>query len=169
MPTEPCGSVPFSRKPASNRVAVGVDQHFAAADMIGLTDQAVFLHSLDQARGAVVADPKLTLQVGRRGLLALRDDLDRLAIELGLGIVPARRLAVDQIAAVLRFLRDRLDVIGRALLAPMLGDRADFLVTDERSVDADDLLAAGHVEHVALPQQLLGALLAEDRAAVDLA
>ena len=51
----------------------------------------------------------------------------------------------------------------------MLGDRAHFLVADERAVDADDLLAAGHVEHVALAQQLLGALLAEDRAAVDLA
>ena len=36
-------------------------------------------------------------------------------------------------------------------------------------MDADDLLAAGHVEHVALAEQLLGALLAEDGAAVDLA
>jgi hypothetical protein len=35
-------------------------------------------------------------------------------------------------------------------------------------VDALDAAAAGHVEHVALAQQLLGALLAQDGAAVDL-
>jgi hypothetical protein len=35
-------------------------------------------------------------------------------------------------------------------------------------VDAGDTTAAGHVEHVALAEQLLGALLAEDGAAVDL-
>ena len=50
----------------------------------------------------------------------------------------------------------------------MIGDRADLVVADERAVDAQDLLAAGHVEHVALAEQLLGALLAKDRAAVDL-
>ena len=47
----------------------------------------------------------------------------------------------------------------------MVGDRAHLLVGDERAVDAGDLLAAGHVEHVALAEQLLGALLAEDGAA----
>jgi hypothetical protein len=35
-------------------------------------------------------------------------------------------------------------------------------------VDAGDAAAAGHVEHVALAEQLLGALLAENGAAVDL-
>ena len=35
-------------------------------------------------------------------------------------------------------------------------------------MDAGDLLAAGHVEHVALAEQLLGALLAEDGARIDL-
>jgi hypothetical protein len=35
-------------------------------------------------------------------------------------------------------------------------------------VDAADAAAAGHVEHVALAEQLLGALLAQDGAAVDL-
>ena len=47
----------------------------------------------------------------------------------------------------------------------MFGDAAHFLVADERAVDAQDLLAAGHVQHVAFSQQLLGALLAEDGAA----
>ena len=48
-------------------------------------------------------------------------------------------------------------------------DLLDFVLRDERPVDAGDAAAAGHVEHVALAEQLLGALLAEDRAAVDLA
>ena len=121
MRTEPSGSVPFSSS-RSDRVPVGVDQHFAAADMVGLADQPVLLHPLDQPRGAVVADAQLALEVGGRGLLALGDDLDRLAVELGLGIVLAGRLAVEQIAAVLGLLGDRLDIFGRALRAPMLGD-----------------------------------------------
>ena len=48
-------------------------------------------------------------------------------------------------------------------------DPLDLGVGDERPVDAADAAAAGHVEHVALAEQLLGALLAEDGAAVDLA
>ena len=47
-------------------------------------------------------------------------------------------------------------------------DVLDLVVADERSVDALDAAAAGHEEHVALAEELLGALLAEDRAAVDL-
>ena len=49
-----------------------------------------------------------------------------------------------------------------------LGHRLDLAVGDERAVQAGDAPAAGHVEHVALAQQLLGALLAQDGAAVDL-
>jgi hypothetical protein len=44
----------------------------------------------------------------------------------------------------------------------------DLGVGHERAVHAADAPAAGHVEHVALAEQLLGALLAEDGAAVDL-
>ena len=44
----------------------------------------------------------------------------------------------------------------------------DLLVGAERAVHAGDAAAARHVEHVALAEQLLGAHLAEDRAAVDL-
>src|SRR3954449_12309936 len=163
MRSELSGSVPFSlRSPRLDRMSVGVDQHLAPTDVIGLSDEAILLHPLDQPRGAVVSDTKLPLEVGRRGLLALGDDLDRLAVELGLRVVLAGRLAVEQVAAVLGFLGDGLDIIGRALLAPMLSNRAHLLVRNERTVDSDDLLAARHVEHVALAQQLLGALLAED-------
>ena len=50
----------------------------------------------------------------------------------------------------------------------MLHDLLDLLVGDEGAVDAGDAAAAGHVEHVALAEELLGAHLAEDGAAVDL-
>src|SRR3982750_3517380 len=109
----------------------GVDQHLAAADMVGFADQTVVLHPIDQSRRAVVADAQLALDVGGRRLLALGDDLHCLAVELGFGVVLARRLAVKQVAAVLGFFGHGLIVLGRALLAPMLGDRADFLVADE--------------------------------------
>src|SRR6476646_9882910 len=136
MRSELSGSVPFSlRSPRLNGMPVGVDQHFAPPDVVGLTDEPVLLHPLDQPRRAVVADAELALEVGGRGLLALGDDLDRLAVELGLGVVLASRLAIEQIAAVLGLLGDRLDIIRGALLAPMLGDRADFLVADEGPVD----------------------------------
>jgi hypothetical protein len=45
----------------------------------------------------------------------------------------------------------------------MLGDRATSSSLTKRPVHAQDLLAARHVEHVALAKQLLGTLLAEDR------
>src|SRR6478735_8272209 len=106
MRREPCGAVPFSwRSPVLDRVPV----------------QTILLHSLDQARRAVVPDAQLALEVGGRGFLAFGDDLDRLAIQLRLGIVFAGRLAVEQVATVLGLLGDRLDIVGRALLAPMFG------------------------------------------------
>ena len=51
----------------------------------------------------------------------------------------------------------------------MRDDLLDFDVRDERTVHARDSPAAGHIEHVALAEQLLRALLAQNRAAVDLA
>src|SRR5438309_10851206 len=107
MRSELYGSVPFSLARSdrgSDRVTVGVDQHFAAPDVIGLPDQTVLLHPFDQTRRAVVADAKLALEVRGRRFLTLRDDLDCLAVELRLGVVLAGRLAVEQIAAVFRLL-----------------------------------------------------------------
>ena len=121
-------------------MAVGVDQHFAAADMVGDADQPVLFHPLDQPRRTVVTDAQLALDIAGRGLLALGDDLDRLAVKLGLGVVLLRRLAVEQIAAVLGLLGNRLNIIGDPLLAPVIGDRADLVIADKRAVDAQDLL-----------------------------
>ncbi len=49
----------------------------------------------------------------------------------------------------------------------MIGDPLDLLVGNERPMDADHRPGVGLVEHVALAQQLLGALFAQDGAAVD--
>ena len=62
-----------------------------------------------------------------------------------------------------------MQVFGRALFLDMGDDLLDLGVRHEGPVDAGDAAAARHVEHVALAEQLLGALLAEDGAAVDLA
>ena len=62
-----------------------------------------------------------------------------------------------------------LEIFRLSLRLEMGDDPLDLGVGDERPVDAADAAAAGHVEHVALAEQLLGALLAEDGAAVDLA
>ena len=49
----------------------------------------------------------------------------------------------------------------------MRDDLFDFLVGDERPMHARYAPAPRHVQHVALTKQLLGALLAQNRAAVD--
>src|SRR6185369_11839260 len=67
---------------ASDRVPVGVDQHLTAANMVRLADETVLFHPLDQSSRTVVADAELALKVGSRCLLALGDDLHRLAVEL---------------------------------------------------------------------------------------
>ena len=74
---------------------------------------------------------------------------------------------VEPEAAVFGLFGDRIDVVGLALHPPGFGDALDLLVADERAVDAADRIGVRLVEHVALAQQLLGALFAQDRAAVD--
>src|SRR5690348_18389351 len=48
-----------TRRIESDRMSVGVDQHFAAADVIGLADQAVLLHPLDQPGPPLLPHPAL--------------------------------------------------------------------------------------------------------------
>ena len=50
--------------------------------MVGGADEAFLLHPLDQARGIVVTDPELALEVGGRGLLAFRHHLFRKAVQI---------------------------------------------------------------------------------------
>ena len=50
----------------------------------------------------------------------------------------------------------------------MVDDFLDLFVRDKRPVDTSYLGAAGHIEHVAHAQKLLGALFAQDSPTVDL-
>ena len=60
------------------------------------------------------------------------------------------------------------EIFGPALRLKMSHDLLDLGVRDEGSVHARDASAARHEQHVALAEQLFGALLAQDGAAVDL-
>src|SRR5262249_53959347 len=128
---------------------------------------ALLLHALDDAGGAVVADLQVALDEARRGLALAADQGHRLVVELVAG---ARALALLEGAGrrvlVLGHVLD-IDGLAAALLeeAPHL---LPLLSADEGAVHAGDAAAARHVEHVAAAQELLGAALAEDGAAVDL-
>ena len=43
----------------------------------------------------------------------------------------------------------------------------DFAVGNKRAVHATDAAASGHKQHIALSKELLGSLLAQNRAAID--
>src|SRR5690606_26589437 len=57
---------------------------------------------------------------------------------------------------------------GWAIAFEMIYNVLDFFVRHKRAVTARDPGAAGHIEHVAHAQQLLGTHLAQDCAAIDL-
>ena len=129
--------------------------------MVRWPDEPVHLHPFDPFRRGVVPHAHLTLDPARAGFLAFEHELADLAV-----LAFLRRVAgggvevVEAEAAVLGFFGNRIDIGGHALAAPVIGHPFDFLVADERAVDPHDRLGVGLVEHVALAQQLLGALLA---------
>ena len=77
----------------------------------------------------------------------------------GIGI-----LSID----LIRLFGDRVEIFWRALGLEEAHHILDFMVGHKGAVDAADAAARRHVQHVALAQQLLGALLAQDGATVDL-
>src|SRR3546814_14608671 len=98
--------------------------------MVGLTDEAVLFHPLDQARGVVVADAKLPLEIAGGRLLAFRDDLHGAPIERGPAVFltagPADSEA--ELSGVLRLLGTRRDIFGPALRAPVIGAASHLCV-----------------------------------------
>ena len=167
MATPTHGGSERSRYAGCRPHRAGGRQHLALADVVGGADDAFGLHPLDQLGGAVVADLQMALHKARRGLALAAHQRDRLVVQLvarAALLVAAEHL--DRRAAVI--LGDIVDIVRRALRFQERDDALDLLVRHERPVHARDAAAAGHVEHVAAPQQLLGAALAEDRAAVDL-
>ncbi len=145
-------------------------QNFAFAGMVGLADHALLLHALHQRCGPVVADLQPALNVAGRGLAVAHDHLHRLLVEVTALRLTHRRPVEHRVAVLILVLGrgDRFQILRAALRLEVTNDLLDLLVRAERPVHAADAAAAGHVEHVALTKQLLGALLAQDGPAVDL-
>src|SRR5665213_2888787 len=135
-------------------------QDLALADVIGAADDAFGLHPLDDAGGPVIADLEVALHEARRGLAITADQRDRLVVERVAGIA-AVAAGID-VERCLDVLGDLVEIDRLAVALEEGDDVLDLLVADERPVDAGDAAAAGHVEHVAAAEQLLGAALAED-------
>src|SRR5262249_54344589 len=146
------------------------DQDFTLAGVIGLPDDTLFLHSFHERGSAVIPDLQPTLDVAGRSLAIAHDDGHGLLIEVGaLALTHSGRIE-NGLAVLILVLGRRhcLEVLRRSLRLEVPDDFFDLFIGAERPVDAADAAASGHVEHVALAEQLLGALLAQDCAAVDL-
>src|SRR5476649_2253733 len=135
--------------------------------MVGAADDAFLLHAFDDAGGAVVADLQIALDEAGAALALARHQRDRLVVELvALGVLAFARQAEPALVAI-GIVGHGFDVSRYALGAKMAHHLLDFAVRYERPVHARDLAAAGHIEHVALAQQLLAALFSKNGAAVD--
>src|SRR5262249_42951996 len=143
--------------PALRRVAVDVPrQNFALADVVGRPHHALHFHALDDLGGAIVADAEMALDEAGRCLALASDDCDALVVEL---VVLRLLLAAARAAHVagLAIVDDIVDV-GRPRLRPQVLDHTLHLtVAHERAVHPRNATAARHVEHVALPEELLAA------------
>ncbi len=119
---------------------------------------------LHDPRRAVVADLQSALHVRDRGVARLRDQRHRLIVHL-----------VDVVSAALAVLALDADLdqifleARRALLAQEAGQVGDLVLGDERAVQALHLRGARRQEqHVAGAEQLVGSVLVEHGARVDL-
>src|SRR5262249_23319338 len=174
----PCGeqTTNFGKKPETTitgfSIPLGVffaDQDLALTGGVGLAHDAFLLHALHERSRPVVADLQPALDVAGRSFAVAHDHLHRLLVEVAALALAHAAGIEDRIAVLVLVVRrgDGLEVLRRALRFEMADDLLDLLVRAKRSVHAADASAAGHVEHVALAEQLLGALLAQNRASVD--
>src|SRR5689334_3772769 len=136
----------------SEALGLALDKDLALAGMVGRADETLLLHALDQRRRAVVADRKTALDIGRRRLAVAQDNRNSLVIEIVrlLAADKARRRLAAKLARLTVIFGDRFEIIGMTLRLQMADNLLDLLVADERSVNALDASAAGHIEHVAL-------------------
>src|SRR3974390_874350 len=138
--------------------------------MVGLADDAFLFHPFHVGGGAVVADLQAALDVGGRGFAVAFNYGNSLLIEVAaFGQPHAGRV---EHRAILVFFRiaggDFLEIFRLALRLEVAHNLLDLVVRHEWTVYAADAPAPCHVQHVALAEQLLSALLAQDGAAVDL-
>ncbi len=137
--------------------------------MVGAGDHALLFHFLDDPGGPVVADLQVALDEAGGGLALLGDDRHR-PVEQAVAFARIAAAGPGEARHVLHvhFVGDLFHIGGFRLFAQVVGDLLDLAVADERPVHARDAPTRRHIEHVALPEQLFRALLAQDGAAVDL-
>ena len=134
--------------------------------MVRRANEAVFFHTINQPGCAVIANPQLTLNPARRCLLAFKHDLARLAILRVFFVVVAAHSAKVE-TAIFGFFGHRLNLFGLPLAAPMVCHAADFIIGNKWTMDTRQPATARHIQHVALAQQLLGALFAQYGTAIN--
>ena len=145
------------------------DQHLPGLRALVAGDHAAALQHVDHPARARVAEAQTPLQHRGRGRLHFGDQRDRVLEQRIL-------VGVEVIRPPLPLLRRRLDLLqqllaqlGLALLAPEVRQLRDLWLVDVRALNALQARGADRAEqHVALPQQRLGAVLVEDHARVGL-
>src|SRR5690242_17082801 len=111
--------------------------------MVGGADDAFLLHLFDDPRGAVVADLQVPLDEAGRAFALAADQSHGLIVERVAGpalVVSAAGCAEP--AAALVVLGDLVEIGRLAAALQEVDDGFDFLVGDERSVDAGEAAAA---------------------------
>src|SRR5690606_28469247 len=155
-----------SWQPLSEKACLVIsNKNLTLSLMVGRADNTLFLHQFDEARRAVIADLQAALDVACRGTLVAGDNGDGLVIEV---IARAGTIKREGVFALFFLGGDGFEIFRHTLLFQKGHDFFDFLVGNEGAVHAADAATASHVEHVALAEKLLGALFAENGAAVDL-
>src|SRR5262249_29634996 len=120
------------------------------------------LHHVDQPSGAAEADAQLPLQVRDRDLAAADNDACGLVVEIVLLELQTVR------GRLFVFRRDRIVEDWLALFAEKTRQSRALLLRDVRAMEPDALRRSRwQKQHVALAQQLFGAIAVENRARVD--
>src|SRR5690606_26439991 len=149
-------------------IVAGRNQYLTFARMIGRADNALLFHAFDDRGSAVIADTETALDVGSRSLPVSQNHSHGLIVR----IVGILQIASSSRAAAAAFvlvfiLGDRIEIFRHALKLQVLHDALHLVVADEWTVHALNAAAASHEEHIALTEQLLGTLLAQNSAAID--
>src|SRR4029079_15209997 len=144
-------------------------QHRACLGTLARADDAGLLEQVHDSTGAGEPDLQFALQHRRRAELVAHHQLHRLTQQrLVLVVVAAGGAEHASPTAAVFLTFHAADVHDLGCLAPPVGDPlAPLFLADERALDSlRHVGVAGKQQHVALADQLLGAWLIEDDAAV---
>ena len=139
--------------------------------MVRCSDNAVLFHAFHDGRRAVIADLEAALDIGCRGLAVAQDNRDGLIIGIAGGsaetaLIENRALIViGDIQFVIP--RNVFKIVRLTLRFEVCDNFFDFAIGNKRAVNAADATATRHEEHIALTEELLGTLFAQNGAAVN--